>query len=73
MQKSIAVKIAEAELSRLLDQVALLFKPEYGVKITLVARCPNNTEAEVVIGDDNLDEAIKAIERAKTRPAVAGG
>lgn len=40
--------------------------------VTLVVRDPNNTENELVIGDDSMDEAIAAIERARTRPAIEG-
>lgn len=49
------------DLSDDLDRVLRRFKP--GVKVTLVIRDPNNTERDVVIGDDDLDGAIEAIRR----------
>lgn len=49
------------DLSADLERVKRRFKP--GVKVTLVIRRPYNVEADVVIGDDDLSEAIAAINR----------
>lgn len=38
-------------------------------KLTLVVRAPDLEDGDVVITTDNLDEAIKAIERLKASPA----
>lgn len=47
-------------------KIAPLFKA--GAKLTLVARLiPGETEAELVVGDDDLDEVRAAIERAQVR------
>lgn len=57
-------------LSTKLDQIQRLW--DQPTRVTLVLRDPANTEMEVVIGDDGLDEAIAAIQRAKARPPVEG-
>ena len=49
------------DLSRDLHRVKKRFKP--GVKVTLVIRRPDNVEADVVIGDDDMNEAIATIQR----------
>lgn len=53
------------QLARHLDAVSKVFK---NPKVTLIVRSPELADGDVVIGDDDLDEAIKAIERAKKRP-----
>lgn len=50
-----------ADLALDLDRVMRRFKP--GMKVTLVVRNPENVEGDVVIGDDDLNEAIVAIQR----------
>lgn len=57
---------AKLELGDLLDKVKRLFKP--GNKVTLVIRNPGLGDADLVIGDDDLSEAVAAIERLKSRP-----
>lgn len=55
------------DLSNDLDRVKLRFKP--GVKVTLVITKPGNPEADVVIGDADLNETIEAIRRrVRTSP-----
>jgi hypothetical protein len=50
------------ELGGHLDEIAKLFKP--GVRLTLVVRNPEQgPEAGLVIGDDELDEAVEEIRR----------
>jgi hypothetical protein len=48
-----------------LDQIHRLFKN--GVKSTLVLRTPGLPERDFMLGNDDIDEAIKALERAKAR------
>lgn len=61
-QKLIAV---QDEMSNHMDAMLRLFKP--GAKITVVVRNPGFGDADVVIGNDDLDESIGAIERMKKR------
>ena len=49
------------ECSEHLDAIAELFKP--GVKLTLIARTPDNDDADFVLTCDDLPEAIKALKR----------
>lgn len=52
----------QESLGRCLERVKKCFKP--GSKVTLVVRNPSiSDEAGVVIGDDDLDEAIAEIKR----------
>ena len=39
-------------------------------KLTLVVRAPDLPDGDVVIGDDDLDMAIAAIERLKSRQPI---
>lgn len=48
-----------------MDAILRMFKP--GAKITVVVRNPGHGDADVVIGDDDLDDAIAAIQRSKAR------
>jgi hypothetical protein len=61
-KKLIAVQY---EMSNHMDAMLRLFKA--GAKITVVVRNPGFEDADVVIGSDDLDEAIAAIERMKKR------
>lgn len=61
-QKLVAV---QEQMSNHMDAILRLFKP--GAKITVVVRNPGYGDADVVIGSDDLDEAIRAIERMKKR------
>lgn len=49
------------QCSALLNEVAGCFKP--GVKLTLVARTPGNNEADFVLTNDSLAQAIAALRR----------
>lgn len=62
------VRLTE-DIADILDgRVAPLFKP--GVKLTLMARYPDNPEADVLVSSDT-DEGIQAVlDRSKTRPIV---
>lgn len=62
---SLGTLALQAQLSTELARIARMFRSP---KITLVVRNPDfgaNGSADVVIGDDDLDEAIKAIQRFK--------
>lgn len=50
-----------ADLAEHLEQIQQLFRP--GAKVTLVVRNPGYGDAGVVIGDDDLDEAVKEIRK----------
>jgi hypothetical protein len=39
-------------------------------RVTIVVRAPSLPDGDVVVTDDDLDAAIKAIERLKFRPAI---
>ena len=52
------------DLQRDLDSVCRKFKHP---KVTLVVRAPDLEDGDVVIGNDDLDAAIAAIERMKNR------
>lgn len=38
-------------------------------KVTIIVRPSNNPEEELVVTSDNIDEAIKSLERSKKRDA----
>lgn len=60
-------------LCDLLDEVKGCFKDRDGAKVTLVVRqttIPGDNG--VVIGDDDLDEAIREIEKRKNLPPTHG-
>jgi hypothetical protein len=44
-----------------LNEIAEYFKP--GVKLTLLARTPGNDEADFVLTNDTLQDAVAALER----------
>lgn len=74
MKELRAASILEQLHDALGDDLAAIekrFKP--GVKVTLVVRRPDNDEADVVIGSDDLDEAIAAIRRRQVRPSTVTG
>lgn len=49
------------------SQIVPLFKD--GAKFTLIIRgVPGEDETDFHVGDDDIDEAIKALERTKGRP-----
>jgi hypothetical protein len=52
------------ELSDHLDRIIRMFK---NPKVTLIVRAPDLPDGDVVIGNDDLDAAIVAIQRLKDR------
>ncbi len=52
-------------LSRHIDQIRRFLTPE--MQVTIVLRHPTNTECEVVVGNDDMDEVIGLLERSKAR------
>jgi hypothetical protein len=54
------------DLSFDLDRIARRFR---NPKITLIVRAPDLEDGDVVIGNDDLDAAIAAIQRLKEREA----
>lgn len=59
---SAVMKRLHADLSRDLDSICARFK---NPKVTLIVRAPDLEDGDVVIGNDDLDMAIAAIERLK--------
>lgn len=55
-------------LSDLLQEAESCFKP--GAKVTLVVRNPMVADGDVVMGNDDAEEVIAAINRMKNRPAT---
>lgn len=51
------------EVSFHLDKILKCFKP--GAKITVIVRRPENDEADFTLSNDDISEAIKALERRK--------
>jgi hypothetical protein len=41
-----------------------------GAQLTFIMRMPGNTEAEMVVTNDDLDEVIATLERSKNRSKV---
>lgn len=57
------LKFATQEASKHLNIIASLFKA--GAKLTLLVRTPGNDEADFCLTNDDLAEAIMALERRK--------
>ena len=55
-----------SEASRHLNIIASMFKD--GAKLTLLVRTPRDDEADFCLTNDDLDEAIKGLERRKEKP-----
>lgn len=55
----------QADMSYHMDKIKRMFKP--GAKITVVVRNPALPDADVVMGDDDLDKAIEAIRESQKR------
>ena len=55
-------------LSNHLDTIGKLFVRQ--PRITLVCRCPWLDDGDTVIGDDDLTEAIRAIEKKRDHPSA---
>lgn len=62
---SVALRQLQDDMSYHMDAILRMFKP--GAKITVVVRNPGHGDADVVIGSDDLDETIGAIQRMKER------
>lgn len=64
--------VLHGELAKHLDAIKACFKP--GAVVMVVIRNPRfeseNEDADVVIGDDDMDKAIAAIGRAKSRANI---
>lgn len=56
----------QEQMSDHMDALLRCFKP--GAVITVVVRNPGYGDADVVIGNDDLDKAIEAIAEMKKRP-----
>lgn len=54
----------------LAQHVEPIFKA--GTRFTIIARTPGNSDADVLVTDDDLDEIAAAIERSKGRDEVCG-
>lgn len=55
-----------ADLADILARhVEPLFKP--GMKVTLIARCPGNDDADALVTSDTLDGIAEVVERSRTR------
>lgn len=57
-----------SQLCDCLDKIHACFKP--GAIATIIVRNPMLDDADVVMGNDDLDEVIKAINRMKDRAAT---
>lgn len=62
-----AAQYLHVQLNKDLERIAKRFKP--GAKITLVVRHPDRPDgsSNVVLSDDDLDETIAELQRAKVR------
>jgi hypothetical protein len=59
--------ILREELSGLLDRVKRLFKPAAKPRVTLVIHNTGSENGNVVIGDDDLNDAIACIQKELDR------
>ena len=59
-----------ADISESLDEIAALFDPKHETKITLIVRTPWLEDGDVLMGNDDYDEAITAINRLRLREPV---
>lgn len=49
--------------------VAPIFKA--GTRLTIIARTPDNNEADVLVSDDDIDSILALLERSKSRKPVS--
>jgi hypothetical protein len=63
---NVHLELVRAEIADHLVEIAGLFKPEAGVKLTLLARTPSHPDGrrDLVISDDDLFAAADALGRA---------
>jgi hypothetical protein len=54
------------EMNYYLNQMARHFKPD--MKLTFIARKPDNDNADFVLSSDDIDLVIKVLERRKDKP-----
>jgi hypothetical protein len=64
------MRAVRADCAAHLDRIRRNFK---NPKITLIVRSPESDEGDFVLTEDDLDEAIKALERSKARPEIPPG
>lgn len=57
------LKLVQLRISDHLEKMENMFRP--GVKVTFLARTPGNDEADFVMTNDDLSDAINALERRK--------
>ena len=61
-------------VSRHLDQIQReVFKPGAGMKLTFIARDPNNPEADFLMSEDDLSEVAELLIRSSKREDARGG
>jgi hypothetical protein len=63
--ENMTLKEVAREVNEHLYQISKFFKPE--MKITFIARLPGNDNADFVLTIDDLDEAIKALQRRREK------
>jgi hypothetical protein len=59
-----------ADISESLNEIAALFDPKHTPMITLIVRTPWLEDGDVLMGNDDYDEAITAINRLRSREPV---
>jgi len=62
-----AVAYVSEQVAARLDRIAQFFVS--GSKLTLIVRQANKDEQDFILTNDDIDEAIKALERSKARSA----
>lgn len=62
--ETIAIQIVEEKICRHLDQIGKMFK---NPKITILVRNPDLKDGDLILTEDSMDEAIKALEKARDR------
>ena len=62
-----------ADISRSLNEIAALFDPKHTPKMTLIIRTPWLEDGDVLMGNDDYDESIAAINRLRSKEPVAAG
>lgn len=61
------IRVNVARVQALVEQIGECFSRP--VRLTLICREEGNSDAEFCLTDDDLDEAVAALQRAKTREA----
>lgn len=61
-----AFEIIHQHLEELRSEI---FAPGAGMKLTFIARCPNDTEADILVSEEeDFDEITSLVNRSKDRP-----